>query len=54
MAQLTLDERYRKGAPARKRQDRHTWMTSDERRFILWGIKEGWSAARIGRAFRSQ
>jgi hypothetical protein len=24
-------------------------MTAEERRFILWGFKEGWSAARIGR-----
>ena len=25
-------------------------MTSEERRFVLWGLSEGWSAARIGRA----
>ncbi len=25
-------------------------MTAEERRFILWGLKERWSAARIGRA----
>ncbi len=24
-------------------------MTAEERRFILWGFKEGWSATRIGR-----
>ena len=26
------------------------WMTAEECRFILWGLKERWSAARIGRA----
>jgi IS30 family transposase len=25
-------------------------MNAEERRFVVWGIKEGWSAASIGRA----
>ncbi len=50
MPQPTIDERFREGPPTRGAQDRHKWMNSDERRFVLWGLKEGWSAARIGRA----
>ena len=49
MPKPTLDERFRKGPPTRSADEHHRWMTSDERRFILWGLKEGWSAARIGR-----
>lgn len=50
MTQPSLDERYRDRPPTRASQDQHRWMTSDEHRFVLWGLKEGWSAARIGRA----
>ena len=50
MVQLTLDERYRGNPPTRGAKDRHGWMNADEHRFILWGLKEDWSAARIGRA----
>ena len=50
MTQPTLDERFRKGPPIRGSEERRKWMTSDERRFLLWGLKEGWSAARISRA----
>ena len=49
MAQPTLDDRFKKGSPTRAENESHGWMTSNERRFILWGIKEGWSAARIAR-----
>ena len=48
MGQETLDERFADGAPTRGERQRHGWMTSNEQRFILWGLKEGWSAARIG------
>ena len=50
MTQPTLDERFAKKQPRRRTQDRQGWMTSNERRFVLWGLKEGWSAARIGRS----
>ncbi len=50
MAQLTLDERFRNDPPTRGGDDYHRWMTADERRFVLWGIKEEWSAAKIARA----
>jgi hypothetical protein len=49
MAQPTLDERFKKGPPTRAEGESHGWMIANERRFILWGLKEGWSAARIGR-----
>jgi DNA-binding NarL/FixJ family response regulator len=49
MTQPTLDERFSGGPFTRADKTRNTWMTSEERRFILWGFKEGWSAARIGR-----
>lgn len=45
----TLDERFTSGPPTRDEETRNKWMTAEERRFILWGFKEGWSAARIGR-----
>jgi len=45
----TLDERFSGGPPTRDEETRNSWMTAEERRFILWGFKEGWSAARIGR-----
>ena len=50
MAQPTLDERFRLEPPTRGSDDYHRWMTADERRFVLWGIKEDWSAAKIARA----
>jgi hypothetical protein len=49
MGQPTLDERFRKAYPTRPEDERQKWMTSAEQRFVLWGLKEGWSAARIGR-----
>ncbi len=50
MPQPTLDERFREGAPTRSAQDVHAWLNAEEERFIVWGLKERWSAARIGRA----
>lgn len=50
MAQLTLDERFRDKFPNREPDDHHAWLNAEEQRFILWGLKESWSAPRIGRA----
>ena len=44
-----LDDRYRHKKPTRSPEDRHARLTSDEHRFILWALRERWSAARIGR-----
>ena len=44
MAQQTLDQRFANGPPSRGEGESHRRMTSNEHRFILWGIKEGWSA----------
>ncbi|MDP2949461.1 MAG: hypothetical protein Q8P22_07975 [Chloroflexota bacterium] len=46
----TLDERFRDGPPTREPADAHAWLSAEERRFILWGLKERWSAIRMGRA----
>ncbi len=50
MAQPTLDERFRDGPPTRSAEDQHAWLNAQEQRFILWALKESWSAARVGRA----
>ena len=50
MPRPTLDDSFRTGPPRRSPEEYHGWMTAEERRFILWGLKEHWSAARIGRA----
>jgi len=50
MPRPTLDDSFRSGPPRRSPEEYHGWMTAEECRFILWGLKEGWSAARIGRA----
>ena len=50
MPQPTLNERFRDGPPGRRPEDKHAWLNAEEQRFILWGLKERWSAARIGRA----
>ena len=50
MPQPTLDERFREGAPTRSAQDAHAWLNAEEERFIVWALRERWSAARIGRA----
>ena len=50
MPQPTLDERFGEGAPTRSAQDVHAWLNAEQERFIVWALKEHWSAARIGRA----
>ena len=50
MAQPTLDERFHDGPPRRGPNETHNWLTAEERRFILWGLKERWPAVRMGRA----
>ena len=50
MPQPTLDERFRDKPHTRAPEDRRAWLGAEEHRFILWGLKERWSAARIGRA----
>ena len=52
MAKLTLDERFREGPPARPTGEVRSWMTAEDRRFILWAFREQWAAARIGRALK--
>ena len=50
VAEPTLNERFRGNPPKRVPEDSHAWLEAEEGRFILWGLKESWSAARIGRA----
>ena len=50
MPQSTLGELFRNRAPARGPEDRHAWLSAEEKRFILWAMREQWSAARMGRA----
>ena len=50
MARPTLDERFYDSYPTRGADEYHAWLNAEEQRFILWGLKEKWSAARIGRA----
>ena len=50
MPQPTLGERFRDRVPTRGREDRHAWLNAEEQRFILWALRDRWSAARIGRA----
>jgi len=49
MPKLTLDELFRDKAPTRTPEERHNWLTAGACRFILWGFKERWPAARIAR-----
>ena len=44
-----LDDRYRNRKPTLSPEDRRARLTADEHRFILWALRERWSAARIGR-----
>lgn len=50
VAEPTLNERFRGNPPKRGPEDSHAWLGAEEQRFILWGLRESWSAARIGRA----
>ena len=47
MPKQTLDQLFREGRPTRSSAQHHSWLTAPERRFILWGLKERWPAARI-------
>ena len=47
MPKQTLDQLFREGRPTRSYAQHHSWLTAPERRFILWGLKERWPAARI-------
>ncbi len=49
MPKLTLDELFRDRAPSRTSEQRHSWLTAGDRRFIVWGFKERWPAARIAK-----
>ena len=48
--QPTLDEKFAESPPTRGPEDTHAWLNAEEKRYILWGLKEHRSAARIGRA----
>ena len=50
MPQPILDERFRQGAPRRAPEEEHSWLTAEERRFILWALRERWPATRTGQA----
>ena len=47
MPKPTLDESFAQDLPSRRPDQRHSWLTAGERRFILWGLKERWPASRI-------
>jgi len=46
----TLDQLFRERLPTRDFAERHNWLTAQEHRFILWGLKERWPAVRIAEA----
>lgn len=50
MPKQTLDQLFREERPLRDSAQNHNWLTAQERRFILWGLKERWPAARIADA----
>ena len=50
MSKPTLDQLFGAGYPNRVPAQHHTWLTAQERRFILWGQKERWPATRIASA----
>ena len=47
MPRPTLDQSFPKDRPTRGSSQHHSWLTAQERRFILWGLKERWPASRI-------
>ena len=47
MPKPTLDESFAQDLPSRRPDQRHSWLTAGERRFILWGLKERWPATRV-------
>ena len=50
MPKPNLDQLFRERLPTRDSTQRHNWLTAQERRFILWGLKERWPAARVADA----
>ena len=50
MPKPTLDQLFQEGRPLRASAQHHNWLNAQERRFILWGLKERWPAARIADA----
>ncbi len=50
MPKSTLDQLFGEGYPNRAPAQNHSWLTAQERRFILWGQKERWPATRIASA----
>ena len=50
MPKPTLDQLFRDGRAPRDSAQYHNWLTAQDRRFILWGIKERWPAVRIADA----
>ena len=47
MVGKTLDERFREGPPSRGEDSSRARMGIEEKRFVLWGLKEGWSYSDI-------
>ena len=50
MPKLSLDQLFRDGSLTRATAQHHSWLTTQERRFILWGQTERWPATRIAGA----
>ena len=50
MPKSTLDQLFGEGYPNRAPAQHHSRLTAQERRFILWGLKERWPATRIADA----
>lgn len=42
-----MDQLFKEEGPTLSPDQHHSWLTSLERRFILWGLKERWPATRI-------
>ena len=47
MVSKTLDERFRDGPPSRGGGSSRARMGVEEKRFVLWGLKEGWNSSDI-------
>lgn len=47
MVGKTLDERFRDGPPSRGAGSSRARMGVEEKRFVLWGLKEGWNSSDI-------
>lgn len=47
MVGKTLDEQFRDGPPSRGAGSSRAHMGAEEKRFVLWGLKEGWNSSDI-------